>query len=126
MTELFGIDERVDGYEAFAASARELTMGSLLRRIEDNLVTREAAGEFSAGLGYDSNIVSIEIGEDRAIVVDCSQDSGVLYDAEGNVLIPADDFFKIRRSSLLLVGDQWLVEEIYAGGDERCDPEDYQ
>ncbi|MCP4224867.1 MAG: hypothetical protein GY773_16140, partial [Actinomycetia bacterium] len=73
MTEVFAIDERVEGHEAFPAAARELTTGPLLRRIEEKAALRAAADEFSAGSAYDSNIVSVEVLGDRATVVDCSQ-----------------------------------------------------
>ncbi len=126
MTEVFAIDERVEGHEAFPAAARELTTGPLLRRIEEKAALRAAADEFSAGSAYDSNIVSVEVLGDRATVVDCSQDLGELYDADGILIFPPDDFFKIRRSSVVVVNGTWLVEEIYSGGDERCDPEDFQ
>ncbi|MCP3993385.1 MAG: hypothetical protein GY724_30250 [Actinomycetia bacterium] len=126
MTEMFKVDERIEGHEAFPAAARELTTGSLLRRIEENAADRVATDEFSVGPGYDSNIVSVELLSDHATVVDCSQDRGERYDADGVLVIPADDFFKLRRSSVVLIDGRWLVEEIYAGGDERCDPEDYQ
>ncbi len=126
MTEVFAIDERVEGHEAFPAAARELATGPLLRRIEENAATRAAATEFRVGLGYNSNIVSVELLGDRATVVDCSQDLGERYDAGGILLVPADDFFKLRRSSVVLIDGRWLVEEIYAGGDERCDPEDHR
>ncbi|MCP3988093.1 MAG: hypothetical protein GY724_03395 [Actinomycetia bacterium] len=126
MTEVFAIDERVEGHETVPALARVLTTGPLLRRIEENTTARAAANEFRAGSGYDSNIVSVELLGDRATVVDCSQDRGELYDADGTLVFPPDDFFKLRRSSLVLIDGRWLVEEIYAGGDERCDPEDFQ
>jgi hypothetical protein len=123
---MFAIDERANGYETYVAVARELATGPLLRRIEENAATREAANEFGVGPGYDSNIVSVEIDGDRATVTDCSQGRGVLYDADGVIVIPADDFFKIRRLSLVLIDGSWLAEEFYTGGDEQCDPEDYQ
>ena len=87
MTEMFSFDSRVDGYEPVLAKARELTTGPLLRRVEEDSVVKEAANEFTVASGYESNIVSVEVNGDRAIVVDCSRDTGELYDAEGNRLI---------------------------------------
>jgi hypothetical protein len=50
-------------------------------------------------------------------------DAGVLYDAEGNVLVPADDFFKLRQSELTKIEGQWFVADLYVGGEEQCDPD---
>ena len=126
MTEMFAVDELAVGHEALPAAARDLTTGPLLRRLEESAVTSKEAGEFFVGPGYTSNIISIEIDGDHAAVVDCSQDLGEIRNADGDVVVPADDFFKLRQTNLVLIDGRWLVEELYAGGDERCDPEDVQ
>jgi hypothetical protein len=126
MTELFAYDSRVDGYEPFLAEARELTTGALLQRIEEDSVAKEAANEFFAGSGYESNIASVEINEDHATVLDCSRDTGEIYDAEGVLLVSAASDFAYRRTSLVMVDGEWLVEELYSPSEETCDPQDYQ
>lgn len=126
MVDMYTIDERVDGWEELPRRARELTTGPYLNRIEDNTSLRESAGEYLVAPGLDSNIMSVRVDGDRASVRDCSKDVVEQYDSEGNLLIPADDFFEIRETSLVLVDGRWLVEEFYAGIDELCDPEDYR
>ncbi|MCP4960326.1 MAG: hypothetical protein GY925_13790 [Actinomycetia bacterium] len=126
MTELFDIDERVEGHEAVPTAARDLTTGPLLRRIEELGAEKAEADEYAVGPGYASNIVSVDIAGDQAAVVDCSQGRGERFAANGDLLVPADDFFKLRETSLVLIDGIWLVEEFFTGGEEFCDPEDYR
>jgi hypothetical protein len=125
MTELFARDERVKGPEAMLELAEELTTGPLLERIRDAVEQRASTGERATSPGYDSNIVSLEvISPTSATVLDCSQDRSELFAPTGELLVPADDFYKLRESQLVLVNGDWLVQEIISGGDERCDPTD--
>jgi hypothetical protein len=69
-------------------------------------------------------VVEAVVTGDSATVLDCSRDAGEGYSSSGELLVPADEFFKLRRSVL---GDgEWLVEEIYTEGDQHCDPADFQ
>jgi DNA-binding protein Fis len=126
MTELNSFDSRIDGYESYLIEAREVITGPLLRRVEENYAARAAANEFVVGSGYESNIVSVEIDGDRATVLDCSKDTGRLYDGDGNLLASSSDTFNFRRTLLVMIDDKWLVEELYSPSEETCDPEDYQ
>jgi DNA-binding protein Fis len=126
MTDLNNFDSRIDGYESYLIEAREVITGPLLRRVEENYAARAAANEYVVGPGYESNIVSVEIDGDRATVLDCSKDRGEIYDADGNLLVPASSSFRFRRTLLVLIDDKWLVEELYSPSEETCDPEDYQ
>ncbi len=123
MTEMYSRDERVDGPEAMLALAEELTTGPLLNRIKDSVAERVASGERSVSPGFDSHIVRVTLlSTTHAQVLDCSQDRGERYSPDGVLLVAADDFHKFRTSDLVLVEGRWLANEIYAGGDERCDP----
>ena len=82
-------------------------------------------GNYSAGGAFESNIVSVEVDGDRALVVDCSQDLGELYNSDDELLIAADDFFKLRTSELVKIDGKWWIYDLYSGGDERCNPDDY-
>jgi hypothetical protein len=126
MTEMYDFDSRVEGYEPILTEARELTTGPLLRRIEEDFAAKAAASEYIVASGYESNIVSIEIDGDHATVLDCSRDTGEVFDADGNLLVSAATSFSLRRSQLALIDGRWLVEERYSPSEETCDPEDYQ
>ncbi len=124
MTEYFAFKgkdvtaaERIDLLKTFAD-------GPIVQRTIEVRTEDEALGYYSAGGAYDSNIVSVEIDGDRALVVDCSQGLGELYNAEDELLIAADDFFKLRTSELVKIDGKWWIYDLYSGGDERCDPDD--
>jgi len=123
MTELFARDERIDGPEAMLPLAEELTTGPLLQRIRDDIKSKQTSGERSANPGYDSHIVRVTmLSTNHAQVLDCSQDRGERFSANGTLLIPADDFYKLRTSDMVQVDGRWVASDIYVGGDERCDP----
>jgi len=123
MTELFDRDERIDEEgDRIVQLAEELTTGALLARIKADTPERIADGQLIVGPGYLSKIVAIEVSEDVANVVDCSQDRTEGYDDEGKLTIAADDFFKIRSTRLVRVDGTWFVSEFFTGGDDRCDP----
>jgi hypothetical protein len=126
MTEMFAFDSRVAGYEPLLIEARELTTGPLLDRIEEGAAAREAANETMAGAGYESNIASVEVDGDHATIIDCSRDTGEVFDADGNPLLTAGVSFYFRRTFLVSVDGKWLVEDLYSPSEEMCDPEDYQ
>ena len=124
MTELFEIDERVDDPATVLPAAEELTTGNQLERIRQRVRHDAATGEALVGPGYDTNIVEVVIDGDRATVLDCSLDPAARYGPDGAVLVPADDFHKLRSTELVLVDGRWLVENFNTGGDERCDPDE--
>lgn len=122
ITELMRWKGTPDDDQERLALAEELTTGAQLQRMKDAVAGRESTGEYVIG-GYDSSIVTVEIqGPATARVVDCSKDLGVLYSKDGQVVIPADDFYKLRETHLELMGGAWLVTDFLTGGDERCDP----
>lgn len=125
MTEVFKRDERIDGPEAMLSLARELTTGPLLRRISDGVAERSASGERAFSPGFDSHIVKVTmLSTTHAQVVDCSQDRGERYSADGALLVGADDFYKLRTSDMVLENGRWVASDVFAGGDERCEPND--
>jgi hypothetical protein len=123
MGELFARDERVDGPEARLPLAEELTTGALLQRIRTAVLRNVETGERDVSPGYDSNVVSVSVESRKATVIDCSQDRGMAYSAAGTLLVEADDFWKMRRVEYVDDAGAWRALEIFAGGDERCDPE---
>lgn len=123
MTEVFKRDERIDGPEAMLPLAEELTTGPLLRRISDGVAERSTSGERAFSPGFDSHIVKVTIlSATHAQVVDCSQDRGERYSADGALLVGADDFYKLRTSDMVLENGRWVASDVFAGGDERCEP----
>ena len=104
------------------ALAEQWTTGAQLQRMKEATAGRVSSGEYIIG-GYESSIVSVEVeGPTSARVVDCSKDLGVLYSKDGQVVIPADDFFKLRETHLQLIDGTWLVNDFITGGDARCEP----
>jgi len=125
MTEMFDIDERVTDPLDRLALIEELATGDQYRRSSEASKRAAESGEAMANPGYVSNIVTVTIVGDTASVLDCSQGRGELYSPTGELLIPADDFFKLRTTKLVLVDGVWKVNDFYTGGDNRCDPELY-
>jgi len=125
MTEMFNVDERVNDPLDGLALIEELTTGGQYRRSTEARQRRAESGEALVGPGYVSNIVKVEIDGETASVLDCSQGLGELYSSTGELLIPADDFFKFRTTKLVVVNGVWKVTDIITGGDNRCNPEDY-
>lgn len=102
--------------------AEQWTTGAQLQRMKEATSGRVSSGEYIIG-GYESSIVSVEVeGPTSARVVDCSKDLGVLYSKDGQVVIPADDFYKLRETHLQLIDGAWLVNDFITGGEARCDP----
>ena len=125
MTELFARDERIEGPEAILRLAEELTTGPLLERIKENAADKVSSGERSVGPGYDSHIVKVTmVDSENARVLDCSQGRGERYSPDGVLIVPADDFYKLRESIFVLVDGRWLAYDINTGGDLRCEPGD--
>ncbi|MDH5291708.1 MAG: hypothetical protein OEY41_17065 [Acidimicrobiia bacterium] len=104
------------------ALAEKLTTGAQLQRMKEATAGRASTGQYVVG-GYESSIVTVDIqGPSAARVVDCSKDLGVLYSKDGQIVIPADDFYKLRETHLELIDGAWLVSDFITGGAERCDP----
>jgi hypothetical protein len=125
MTELFTRDERVDGQGAWLPLVELLTTGPQLARMREGTATRVENGEFVAGRGYDSNIVDVVIEDDRASVVDCSEDRGTRYSADGELIGGESGFYRFRETLLVKIDHRWLVEDFIVGGEQPCDPSDY-
>ncbi len=104
------------------ALAEKLTTGAQLERMREATAGRASSGQHVVG-GYESSIVTVDIeGPTAARVVDCSKDLGVLYSKDGQVVVPADDFYKLRETQLELIDGAWLVSDFITGGEERCEP----
>ena len=122
MTQLFNRDEREIPPDQWLPLAEELTTGRALATIRDRTAGRMSTGNRLVSPGYRSNVVSLLIDGDSAIVIDCSQDTGELYSADGLVLVGADDFYKLRTASLVRIDGRWFVENLDTDGDEFCEP----
>jgi hypothetical protein len=95
--------------------------GDAYDRLRANLAQDLLQGNRLVG-GYHSSVETITVTGDTAEVVDCSLDYGVVYDADGNVLVPADDF-RVRRTTHLVRHDgRWQVSLfVVQDPPERCD-----
>ena len=122
---LFDRDERIDGPEAWLPLVEELTTGPQLTRMKEGTAKRVNSGERIAGSGYDSNIVDVQIDNDRASVLDCSQDRGERYSPDGELLSGASDDWIFRETILVNIDAEWLVEDFIIGEEQPCDPNDY-
>lgn len=124
MVEVFGIDEREEGVLAsHLAVIDELTAGPQHQRLLDFVDLREDEGLAMVGPGYDSNVYEVRFEGDTIRVFDCSRDRSEGYSrATGELVVEADDFFKIRSTFFEQVDEEWKVVEFFAGGDVRCDP----
>ncbi len=120
MTEMWNENE---SYDDERERSRQLAVDPILTRALETFDSYEATGKRLENPNYVSNIVEIAIEADRARVVDCSLDPGVLYDADGNVLVPGDDFYKLRESEMRKIDGQWFVVDLYVGGDQQCEPD---
>jgi len=124
MTEALARDEREITFEEQMAILERIAVDPLLKRSREIAAENYELGYYAVGPGYDSHIVDVDVADDRATVFDCSQGRGELYAADGELLIPADDFYKIRRTELVKIDGQWFVEDLITGGDTLCEPED--
>jgi len=122
MVDLFARDERVDGRGTQLPLIDELTVGAQNARMKEFIVTLEERGLLAVGPGHDSNISEVEIIGDRATVFDCSQGRAEGWSEDGELIVPADDFWKWRNTKLVKIDDVWFVEDFIIGGEIRCDP----
>ena len=125
MTELFNVDERVTDPLGMLPLLAELATGDQYKRSYETLQRHADSGEALVGPGYASNIVKVEINGNTASVLDCSEDRADGYSSTGELIVPADGFFKFRTTELVLVDGVWKVSNFFVGGDSRCDPEKY-
>ncbi len=121
MTELFDRDESTLTLQERNSRIAAIAVDPLLARALQRSAEREADGSYEISPGYDSNVVEVQVDGDTAFVVDCSLGRGVLYGADGEVLIPADDEYRIRRAVFVLTGGGWFVSDFFTGGDV-CTP----
>ena len=122
MGELFARDERIDGPEVHLELANEISTGPLLQRLVEGAAARVLSGHRIAGNGYESSVQSVSVSGGVAEVLDCSRDRSSLYNAEGELLAGAEDFWKVRRVEYVRIDDAWRVNEIFSGGDAKCVP----
>lgn len=123
MTEFFARDERETSPTERLALAAELTTGPQLARSTETIEALAESGEYNVSPGYDSNIVEIEVNGEQATVLDCSQDRGERFSADGELVSPAEDIFRIRETTLVLVDGTWFVKDFFTGGGIECDPD---
>lgn len=122
LVDFFARDDSTLPLEERNSRIAELAVDPLLARTLQRMAEREAAGSYGVSPGYDSNVVEVKVDGDTGYVIDCSLDQGVTYDAEGEVLIPADKDHKIRRTEFVLTADGWFISEFFSGGDV-CTPD---
>jgi hypothetical protein len=121
MTDYFARDESSLTVEERNARVAAVAVDPLLTRVQQRTAERQRDGSYEISPGYDSNVVEAQVDGTAAFVVDCSLDRGVLYDANGDVLIGADEEHRIRRTQLVLTEDGWFVSDFFTGGDP-CTP----
>lgn len=122
MTEFFDRDEQTLTIQERGSRIAAIAVDPLLARTLQRGAERDAEGSYEISPGYDSNVVEVEVDGETAFVLDCSLDRGVLYDADGEVLIPADEEHRIRRTVFTLTGSGWFVSDFFTGGDV-CTPD---
>ena len=122
MTEYFDRDESALTLEERIARVEAVAVDPLLARVLERTATRDQDGSYAISPGYESNVVEVEVDGETASVLDCSLDLGVLYDANGDELIGADEEHHLRRTVWLLTDDGWFVSDFFTGGDE-CTPD---
>ena len=121
MTEYFNRDESTLTLEESNSRIAAIAVDPLLARTLQRNAEREAEGSYGVNPGYESNVVEVEVDGDTAFVLDCSLGRGVLYSADGEVLIPADEDHRLRRTEFTLTADGWFVSDFFTGGDV-CTP----
>ncbi len=127
MTESFARDERVVGRRSRFDLLDELTVDPLNTRAKQSADSREERGIYTVSPGFDVNISEIEIepGGQRATVYDCSRDRSEDWNEAGELVTPADDFWKWRNGWMVKIDGTWYIEDLAGGGDNRCDPETF-
>ena len=123
-TEFLAGDSRDHIPEERNAELAELAVDPLLTRSTDSYNAMLAANEYSVGKGYVSHPTEVRITGDSAVVIDCSQGTGARYNNNGTLITPADDFYKFREFRYQRVNGKWMIQDIFSGGDLRCDPQD--
>ena len=124
MTEFVARDEREVTLEEQIAELQLLAIDPQLQRSTEVLTARYSRGEYAVNPGYDSNVVSLDLKGEEARVIDCSQGRGELYSSEGDLLVAADDFYKLRATEFKKIDGRWWLTDFITGGDERCDPDE--
>ncbi len=122
MTEFFARDESELTFQERTSRVAAIAIDPLLARTLESLADRNRDGSYAISPGYDSNVIDVQVDGDTAFVLDCSLDQGVLYDANGEVLIEADEDHRIRRTVFALTGGGWFVSDFITGG-EPCEPD---
>ncbi len=123
MTELFASNQTAEGGPyADPELIVELTTGAQRERMLETNDRYATLTDYVENPGYDSNITYVEVVDNAASVLDCSQGRSVKFSADGQMVAPPDDFFKIRETRLVRLEGRWFVEEFFTGGDLRCEP----
>lgn len=117
LTEYFDRDESTLTLQERNSRIAAIAVDPLLARTLQRSAERDAEGSYGISPGYDSNVVEIQVDGDSAFVLDCSLDRGALYDADGEVLVPADQEHRLRRTVFALTGGGWFVSDFFTGGD---------
>ncbi len=121
MTEYFDRDESTLTIEERNSRIAAIAIDPLLARTLQRTAERAAEGKYGISPGYDSNVVEVQVDGGRAFVLDCSLDRGVGYGADGQVLTPADEEHRLRRTVFVQSGDGWFVSDFFTGG-AACTP----
>jgi len=122
LTEYFDRDESTLTIQERNSRIAAVAVDPLLARTLQRSAERDAEGSYGISPGYDSNVVEVQVDGDTAFVLDCSLDRGALYDADGEVLVPADEEHRLRRTAFALTDGGWFVSDFFTGG-EVCIPD---
>ncbi len=117
LTEYFNRDESTLTIQERNSRIAAVAVDPLLARTLQRSAERDAEGSYGISPGYESNVVEVQVDGDTAFVLDCSLDRGALYDADGEVLVPADEEHRLRRTVFVLTGGGWFVSDFFTGGD---------
>jgi hypothetical protein len=122
LTEVVARDERDVTFEQQVELLETVAVDPLLTRAIEARSGHYERGEYAVTPPGDSNVVDIQIEGDRATVIDCFLDSGVLYAADGVVLVPADLSHEIIEVRYEFRNGRWFLSD-FLGGDEQCEPD---
>jgi hypothetical protein len=123
LTDVWNRDERKVTLEEQIAKYEAIAVDPLRTRAIENLTAGYERGDYAINPGAESNVIEIDVQGDKAVVTDCILDSGVLYSAEGEVLIPGDEIHQLVQIEYAKVGEKWFVKNFFGGAEAMCDPD---
>ncbi len=104
----------------------ERTVDPILSRVLQAEGDLLEANEFRYGTGQLYNVVEIKHeAPDRVGVLLCNLGLVERHAVDGEIITPPADQFKLIEPRLVKIDGEWFLEDVYSGGDPRCDPVDY-